>query len=80
MTAVDDGTIANEWGSTRVDDEGMPTTNLTLIENGVLKNYMIDKLNGKRMGMAPTGSGRRQKLYLYTHLPHAQYFHCAGAG
>ncbi|HRX09162.1 MAG TPA: TldD/PmbA family protein [Candidatus Limiplasma sp.] len=66
VTAVDDGTIPNEWGSTRVDDEGMQTTNLTLIENGILKNYMIDKLNGKRMGMAPTGSGRRQN---YTFNP-----------
>jgi TldD protein len=65
VTAVDDGTIPHEWGSTRIDDEGMPTTRLTLIENGILKNYMIDKLNGKRMGMAPTGSGRRQN-YSYT--------------
>ena len=60
VTAVDDGTLPNEWGSLRVDDEGMPTTRLVLIENGMLKNYMIDKLNGKRMGMEPTGSGRRQ--------------------
>ena len=64
VTAVDDGTIANEWGSTAIDDEGMPTTKLVLIENGILKNYMIDKLNSKRMGMAPTGSGRRQS-YAY---------------
>ncbi len=60
VTAVDDGTLPNEWGSLRVDDEGMPTTRLVLIENGMLKNYMIDKLGGKRMDMAPTGSGRRQ--------------------
>ena len=60
VTAIDDGTMTNEWGSTHIDDEGMPTTNLVLIENGVLKNYMIDKLNGRRMNMAPTGSGRRQ--------------------
>ncbi|MBP3637887.1 MAG: TldD/PmbA family protein [Clostridia bacterium] len=60
VTAIDDGTMVNEWGSLHVDDEGMPTTNLTLIENGVLKNYMIDKLGGRRMNMAPTGSGRRQ--------------------
>ena len=66
VTAIDDGTMPNEWGSTRVDDEGMQTTRLTLIENGILKNYMIDKLNGKRMGMAPTGSGRRQN---YTFNP-----------
>ena len=60
VTAIDDGTMVNEWGSLHIDDEGIPTTNLTLIENGVLKNYMIDKLGGRRMNMAPTGSGRRQ--------------------
>ncbi len=66
VTAIDDGTLANEWGSLNIDDEGMPTTNLTLIENGILKNYMIDKLNSRRMNMAPTGSGRRQD---YTFAP-----------
>ena len=60
VTAIDDGTLPNEWGSEHVDDEGTPTNKLVLIENGILKNYMIDRLNGKRMGMAPTGSGRRQ--------------------
>lgn len=60
VTAIDDGTMPNEWGSENVDDEGTPTTKLVLIENGILKNYMIDRLNGKRMGMAPTGSARRQ--------------------
>jgi len=60
VTAIDDGTIPNEWGSTNIDDEGMKTTKLVLIENGVLKNYMIDKLNGRRMEMPSTGSGRRQ--------------------
>jgi len=60
VTAVDDGTIPGEWGSTHIDDEGMPTSRLTLIKDGVLVNYMIDKLGGRRMNMAPTGSGRRQ--------------------
>ena len=60
VTAIDDGTLPNEWGSENMDDEGLPTTRLVLIENGVLKNYMIDRLNGRRMGMEPTGSGRRQ--------------------
>jgi len=60
VTAVDDGTIPGEWGSIHVDDEGMPSTRLTLIENGILVNYMIDKLGGRRMNMAPTGSGRRE--------------------
>ncbi len=60
VTAVDDGTIPGEWGSIRVDDEGMPSTRLTLIQDGVLVNYMIDKMGGRRMNMAPTGSGRRE--------------------
>ena len=64
VTAIDDGTLPNEWGSLRIDDEGMPTNRLVLIENGILKNYMIDKLNAKRMKMAPTGSGRRQSYAL----------------
>lgn len=60
VTAIDDGTLANEWGSENIDDEGNPTTRLVLIENGILKNYMIDRLNSRRMGMPVTGSGRRQ--------------------
>lgn len=60
VTAIDDGTLANEWGSENIDDEGTPTTKLVLIENGILKNYMIDKLNARRMQMPVTGSGRRQ--------------------
>ncbi|MEN8906275.1 MAG: TldD/PmbA family protein [Clostridiales bacterium] len=60
VTAIDDGTIPNAWGSVNIDDEGMPTQKNILIENGILKNYMIDKLNGKRMGMKPTGSSRRE--------------------
>ena len=60
VTAVDDGTLPGEWGSSRIDDEGMPTTCLTLIENGILVNYMVDKLGGRRMNTAPTGSGRRE--------------------
>ncbi len=60
VTAIDDGTLPNEWGSLNIDDEGTPTTKLVLIENGILKNYMIDKLNARRMQMPITGSGRRQ--------------------
>lgn len=60
VTLVDDGSIANEWGSLHVDDEGIPTQKNVLIENGILKGYMVDRLNGLRMGMAPTGSSRRQ--------------------
>ncbi|MFZ5815687.1 MAG: TldD/PmbA family protein [Bacillota bacterium] len=60
VTYIDDGTLANEWGSQNLDDEGAPCRRNVLIENGVLKGYLIDKLNGRRMGMAPTGSSRRQ--------------------
>ena len=60
VTAVDDGTLAGEWGSINVDDEGgAPQRNL-LIENGILKGYLIDKLGSRRMGMPSTGSSRRQ--------------------
>lgn len=60
VTAVDDGTLVNHWGSANIDDEGNSTQKNTLIENGILKSYMIDKLNGRRMGMKATGSSRRQ--------------------
>ncbi len=60
VTAIDDGTMPNEWGSLNIDDEGTPTNRLVLIENGILKNYMIDKLNGRRMNMPSTGSSRRE--------------------
>lgn len=60
VTAIDDGTIENAWGSINIDDEGEKARKNVLIENGILKGYMIDKLNGRRMGMKPNGSGRRQ--------------------
>ncbi len=60
VTAIDDGTIPNAWGSLNIDDEGNKTRKNVLIENGILKGYLIDKLNGRRMGMEATGSSRRQ--------------------
>ncbi|MEG1311263.1 MAG: TldD/PmbA family protein [Romboutsia sp.] len=60
VTAIDDGTLENHWGSANIDDEGTQTKRNVLIENGILKSYMIDKLNGRRMGMESTGSSRRQ--------------------
>ncbi|KMT20842.1 TldD/PmbA family protein [Clostridium cylindrosporum] len=60
LTAIDDGSIPNEWGSISIDDEGNKGRRNILIENGVLKGYMIDKLNGRRMGMEATGNSRRQ--------------------
>ena len=66
VTVVDDGTLANRRGSLTVDDEGTPTESTTLIEQGVLRNYMQDKLNARLMGMRPTGNGRRES---YACLP-----------
>ncbi|MFC3607846.1 metalloprotease TldD [Stutzerimonas tarimensis] len=65
-TIVDDGTLADRRGSLSVDDEGTPTQCTTLIENGVLKGYIQDKLNARLMGVAATGNGRRES---YAHLP-----------
>ena len=60
VTAIDDGTIPNAWGSCNIDDEGQPNEKRVLIENGILKGYMIDRLGSRRMGMPATASGRRQ--------------------
>jgi len=60
VTAIDDATIPNAWGSYNFDDEGMPSRKNVLIDKGVLKSYMIDKMGGRRMGMEPTGNARRQ--------------------
>lgn len=65
-TVVDDGTLANRRGSLHVDDEGTPTQCTPLIEGGILKGYLQDKLNARLMNMAPTGNGRRES---YAHLP-----------
>ena len=65
VTAIDDGTIPNAWGSINIDDEGHVAQKNVLIENGILKSYMIDNMGGRRMGMAPTGNTRRQS-YRYT--------------
>lgn len=60
VTYIDDGTIPNEWGSINIDDEGEKGRKNVLIENGILKGYLIDKLNGRRMEAESTGSGRRE--------------------
>ncbi len=65
VTAIDDGTIPNAWGSINIDDEGTPARKNVLIEKGVLKSYMVDKFNGRRMGMESTGNARRES-YAYT--------------
>jgi len=66
VTVVDDGTLANRRGSLTMDDEGTPSQCTTLIDDGVLVNYMQDKLNARLMGMQPTGNCRRES---YAHVP-----------
>lgn len=65
-TVVDNGTLPNRRGSLNIDDEGSPTQNNILIENGILRNYMMDKRNARLMGVQSTGNGRRES---YMHLP-----------
>jgi len=65
-TIVDDGTIANRRGSLSVDDEGTPGQNTVLVEDGILRGYMQDKLNARLMGVEPTGNGRRES---FAHIP-----------
>ncbi len=65
VTAIDDGTIEGGWGSLSYDDEGRPVQKTTLIENGILKSYMVDQLGAKKTGFALTGSGRKQN-YKFT--------------
>ncbi len=66
VTVVDDGSIFERRGSLSIDDEGTPTQENVLIEDGVLKSYMQDRLNARLMGVAPTGNGRRES---YAHAP-----------
>lgn len=66
VTVVDDGTIPDRRGSLTVDDEGTPTGRTVLIEDGILKGFLQDRLNARLMGVAPTGNGRRQS---YAHAP-----------
>lgn len=60
LTAIDDGTLAGVWGSLQVDDEGTPTERTTLIENGVLKTYMSDRVGAEEVGVKRSGNARRE--------------------
>ncbi|HKX07159.1 MAG TPA: metalloprotease TldD [Stellaceae bacterium] len=66
VTVIDDGTIPDRRGSLTVDDEGTPSQRNVLIEDGILKAYMQDRMNARLMGLKPTGNGRRQS---YGHAP-----------
>lgn len=65
-TVIDDGTIANRRGSINVDDEGTPSSRTVLIEKGILRGYLQDRLNARLMKVAPTGNGRRES---FAHSP-----------
>ena len=60
VNAVDDGTMANEWGSINIDDEGMPTQRTQLIKDGQLTNFLVDRIGAQQTGYARSGSGRRE--------------------
>jgi len=60
LTAVDDGTIAHHWGSCNIDDEGLPTQRTVLIDKGVLRAYMSDRIGARQAGVPRTGSARRE--------------------
>ena len=66
VTVVDDGTLADRRGSLSIDDEGNPTTRNVLIEDGILRGYLQDRLNARLMGVEPTGNGRRES---YASIP-----------
>ncbi|MDF7673321.1 metalloprotease TldD [Acetobacteraceae bacterium ESL0709] len=66
VTVIDDGTIAERRGSLTIDDEGMPTSRTVLIEDGILKSYIHDRLNARLLGQKATGNGRRES---YAHAP-----------
>ncbi|HEX5629536.1 MAG TPA: metallopeptidase TldD-related protein, partial [Usitatibacteraceae bacterium] len=66
VTVVDDGTIADRRGSLSIDDEGEPTARNVLIEDGILRGYLQDRLNSRLMGVPSTGNGRRES---YAHIP-----------
>ncbi|MDP6475794.1 MAG: metalloprotease TldD [Alphaproteobacteria bacterium] len=66
VTVIDDGTIEGRRGSLSIDDEGTPSGTTTLIEDGILRGYLHDRLNARLMGMQPTGNGRRQS---FAHAP-----------
>ncbi len=78
VSAVDDGTMPGEWGTINVDDEGCAPQRNLLIENGILKGYLIDKLGSRRMGMPSTGSSRRQGYMFAPTSRMTNTFICAG--
>ena len=78
LSAIDDGTIPNGWGSNNIDDEGNKTEKTLLIENGILKDYLIDDFNGRRMGRKGNGACRRQSYKYEPTSRMSNTYICAG--
>ena len=78
LSAIDDGTIPNGWGSNNIDDEGNRTEKILLIENGILKNYLIDDFNGRRMNRKGNGACRRQSYKYEPTSRMSNTYICAG--
>lgn len=78
LSAIDDGTIPNAWGSNNIDDEGNKTEKTLLIENGILKNFLIDDFNGRRMGRQGNGACRRQSYKFEPTSRMSNTYICAG--
>ena len=78
LSAIDDGTIPNGWGSNNIDDEGNKTEKTLLIENGILKNYLIDDFNGRRMNRKGNGACRRQSYKYEPTSRMSNTYICAG--
>ena len=78
VSAIDDGTIENGWGSGNIDDEGNPTQCNLLIKDGILQNYLIDDFNGRRMGMPGNGACRRESYKYEPTSRMSNTFICAG--
>ncbi len=72
---VDDGSIDDRRGSLSIDDEGTPTRETILIEDGILKGYMQDRLNARLMGVEPTGNGRRESFAACADAADDQHLH-----
>ena len=78
LSAIDDGTIPNGWGSNNIDDEGNKTKKTLLIENGILKDYLIDDFNGRRMNRKGNGACRRQSYKYEPTSRMSNTYICAG--
>lgn len=74
VTILDDGILPGDWGTTNIDDEGVPSQSTLLVEKGICKGFMVDRFNGRRINMKPTGNGRKQGYrYLPTSRMHETY-------